>query len=458
MTNTPKKKKREQQQLVKLVLNKPENLVLEDLIHPDLPFFIPVRRDDGTSSHKMTTGKRVRKHIPALYYFIHVLVERLHSDNDIFRYRYDKRFVKMFSRDIEPLKSKNDMRKMWGILKALKTIEYHDNNEPNHYRKSAMAYYFNLLEPYASAEVVEHEVWIKPSVYERFEDKWNARKKKVVDISSITGDRVAAHQFKALQNIIIDYDKAENHVKQLLVRNEIDVKKYNTCRIYLNNIRNGRLYVTKSQKCNRYYTPVTNLPKIVRPFITDGRGSGLVELDYGSFNAFAVYKILNTVKPEYKTNAENIGFETELDLYRRILSGGDFYRDFKEIFFPDEDLSRDQIKEVVLHRWFNGSIDSRNKHRKTLKSRMPRITEIIDSLKARDSSNFSNIAMQMESQLVNDIVYKKFIDNYPDAIMYTIFDSFLVEPRYASEIHKVMLEEGNHFFNLNCIVTTKSDN
>ncbi len=455
MSNTPKKKQ-EKQQLVKLKLNKPENLVLEDLIRPDLPFFILTRKDDGTHTPTMTTGKRVQKHIPALYYFIHVLLERQHSDNENLRFRYDERYAKMFSRDIYPLKSKNDMRKMWGILRSLKVLEVHDNNEPNHYRKSAMAYYFKLLEPYQDAKVVEHEVMVKKSIYDRFEDKWNLRKKKVADISKITTDKVSAHQFKALQDIRINYDAAHEHISLLLSRNEIEKKKYNTCRIYLNNIRNGRLYVSKSEKCNRYYTPVTNLPKIVRPFITDAEGKSLVELDYGSFNAFAVYKILNTVNPEYKTNAEKIAFETELDLYRRILSGGDFYRDFKEIFFPDAELNRDQVKNIVLQHWFNGRVVSRNKYRKIMKSRMPRISEIIDSLKDKNSSDFSNITMQMESQLVNDTVYRKFIDTYPDAVMYTVFDSFLVEPRYASELQSMMLEEGNRYFDLNCIVTCKS--
>lgn len=454
MNRKPPKKK-EKEPLEKLKLNRPENLVLEDLILPDFPFFIPVRKDDGSSSYTMTTGKLVHKHIPALYYFIHVLLERQHSDNDLFRYRFDERFVKMFSRDIEPLKSKNDMRKIWGVLKAARVIEFHDNNEPNHYRKSAMAYYFRLLEPYQDAKVVEHEVMVKKSIYDRFEDKWNLRKKKVTDLSKISTDRVSAHQFKALQNIRINYDAAEEHISELLQKNEIDQKKYNTCRIYLNNIRNGRLYVTKSAKCNRYYTPVTNLPKIVRPFITDAQGKSLVELDYGSFNAFAVYKILNSVNPDYKDNAEKIAFENELDFYRRILSGGDFYSDFKKIFFPDAELNRDQIKNIVLQHWFNGKLDSRNKHRKVLKTRMPRITEVIDSLKHKKFSNFSNIAMQMESQLVNDEVYRKFIDLYPDAIMFTIFDSFLIEPRYATQLHTMMLDEGNRYFELNCVVNMK---
>ena len=442
--------------LVSLKLNKPENLVLENLINPILPFFIFVRKDDGTHTPTITTGKRVQKYIPAMYYFIHVLLERQHSDIEGLKLKYNQNYVKMFSRDIEPLLTKNDIRKIWGILRSLKVIEVFDNNEPNYYRKSAMAYYFKLIEPYESARVIEHKISVAEKIYDKFEDKWNLRKKKIVDISQIKVDRLSAHQFKSLQDICINYSAAEDHIKELLDNKKIDLKKYNTCKIYLNNIRNGRLYVTKSLKCNRYYTPVTNLPKIVRPFISDKDGKSLVELDYGSFNAFAVYKILNDVNPKYQSNAEKIAFETELDLYRRILSGGNFYNDVKEIFFPDKDLSREQIKNIVLRHWFNGRINSQNKHRKILKSRMPRVTEIIDSFKQETSTNFSNLTMRMESQLVNDIVYKKFIDLYPDVILYTIFDSFIVESRYASQLHTMMIEEGNLYFKINCVVNTRN--
>lgn len=207
--------------------------------------------------------------------------------------------------------------------------------------------------------------------------------------------------------------------------------------------------------CNRFFTQVTCMPKEIRPFIKDAGGNNLVELDYGSFNAFAVYKILNTINPEYKSNAEKIAFENELDLYRRILSGGDFYSDFKAVFFPDEDISRDKIKDIVLKYWFNGRLNSRNKYRKHMLKKMPRISEIIDSLKSVQYENFSNTAMKMESELVNDIVYKKFVELYPDAIMYTIFDSFLVEQKYSAQLQSMMQEEGSRYFNINCIVNAK---
>ena len=64
--------------------------------------------------------------------------------------------------------------------------------------------------------------------------------------------------------------------------------------------------------------------------------------------------------------------------------------------------------------------------------------------------------MPMESQLVNDIVYRKFIDLYPDVVLYTIFDSFIVETRYASQLHMMMIEEGSLYFKNNCAVNANN--
>jgi hypothetical protein len=65
--------------------------------------------------------------------------------------------------------------------------------------------------------------------------------------------------------------------------------------------------------------------------------------------------------------------------------------------------------------------------------------------------------MSRESELVNDIIYRKFIEIYPDAIMYTFFDSLLIEQKYAAQLHTMMLEEGSKYFNLNCIIKAKTD-
>ena len=443
--------------IVSITVNKPENLVLEDLIKPDRPYFVPVRRDDGTSSHKITTGKQILKNIPAMYFFIHVLLERQHSDVDVLRCWFAKDFVEMFSRDIEPLKSKNYFRFIWGILRTIGVIDYHDDTRPNKYRKSAKAYYFKFIDKYCDAVIVQHQIQVKKTIADKLNKKWNKSSYGIeeIDISSISNNKQLAHQYNALRSMNFDSQPALNLAKKLLNDGVINNKQYNSFLTSINNIINGRIKTTHSSSCNRFFTPVTRMPKELRQFIKDAEGNSLVELDFSSFNAYAVYKIINTITPEYDFDIDKMAFENELDLYRRILTKGDFYRDFKLMFFFEEELNRDQIKDIVLKRWFNGRINSRNKYRKFMLKRLPRISEIIDSLKSVKYENFSNTAMQMESELVNDIIYKKFIEIHPDAIMYTIFDSFLVEQKYASLLQTMMTEEGSKYFDALCFVRAK---
>ena len=443
---------------VSIKLNKPANLDLYQLIKPDLDRLIRVRRDDGSFGIPSKSGKSLRKHIPALYYIIHILLERQYSKNSVERCRYAKDFVKLYSRDIEPLKSKNDFRYIWSILYQLKIIRVFDVNEPTKYRKSAMGYYFRFTDEYRDAPVVQHEVLVKSSIAERLDKKEKLRRsepKQTVDISKIQTNKPSYHQYMSILNLKFDSPSASEYIKKQFEDNLIDVSRYNSCVIAINAIANGRLSFSQSEACQRIYTTVTQMPKELRQFIKDSEGNKLTELDFGSFNAFLVYKILNDMHPDYKSNVEKIAFENEIDFYRRLLSGGDFYRDFKEVFFPDVELDRDQVKDIVLKNWFNGKLNSRNKYRKHMIKRLPMISTVVDSLKSKRYEDFSNFTMSRESQLVNDIIYSKFIAEYPDAIIYTIFDSFLIEQKYVPQLHEMMLEEGSRYFNLNCVIKIK---
>lgn len=165
--------KKEHEDIELISMNKPENLILEEIIKPDLPAFIFTRMDNGSYSPTMTTGKKLYKHIPAMYYFIHVLLERQHTEVDSRRCWYAKDFVEMFSRDIEPIKSKNYFRFIWGILETYKIIEFHYDSKPNKYRQSAKAYFFNLKEKYSASVIVEHQVQVKKSIADKLNKKWN---------------------------------------------------------------------------------------------------------------------------------------------------------------------------------------------------------------------------------------------------------------------------------------------
>ena len=108
---------------VKVNLSKPGNLNLEELIKPESKYFVSVRRNDGSSYWDVINGEKLSKYIPAMYYFIHVLLQRQHISYDTLRLRYDKSFVRVFARDIEPVKSKNYFNLIVYKLITLKVIE-----------------------------------------------------------------------------------------------------------------------------------------------------------------------------------------------------------------------------------------------------------------------------------------------------------------------------------------------
>jgi len=443
-----------------LNLNKPENLVLESMFTPDKPTMIPKRNEKGGYGYLVVTEKAFIKVIPVLYYFIHILLDRLNCDIDSLKeIQDDKTYAKMFSRDIEPLKSKNDFRYIRSILIKHKIVELYCKDEPTQYKRSATSYYFKLTKQYEDAIIVQHQITInkgKSVEVERRLIKTETIEK--TDLPAITGTMQFIHQAEGLKNILFDSIGAKSYVTELFNQKLISVGRYNYCMISINRIENNRIYITRSLKCHRIFTTVTGMPRDIRQFIQDKEGNSLVELDYSSFNAFAVYKIANSQKRNFNTNVEKLFFEHELSMYRTLLSGGNFYTDFKDVYLPNEVLTKDEVKNIVLRLWFNGKLTSDNRYKKMLDKKLPNITKVLNEIKSEDFKNFSHVTMKMESEIVNDIVYRNFIELYPDAIMYTIFDCILVETKYFAQLQTMMVEEGSAYFNLNCNVKAKNIN
>ena len=442
--------------MVSVKLNKPTNLNFDELINPEFPYFTGIRKDNGGTNFKPTTGKYLRKQIPALYYFIHVLLERLYTKTNVQRFRYDEKYVRMYSRDIEPFKSKNDFKYIWKLLYQLKVVEYKNVNEPTQYRQSANVYYFTLREEYLNSIIVQHQVLVRNVIADKLNSIWktpNIKANRNLGNNSIQWK--SAHQHQQIKNLRFDEESARTYSNKLISDKIIEVGRYNACQISINNIANGRIGYSESKVCNRIYTNVTGMPKELRQFIMDSEGKSMIEIDFSSFNAYAVYKIINTLIPDFKSDIEKMAFESEINIYRNLLLSDDFYISFHQFFFRDEQLSRKQVKDKVLKQWFNAKLTNKSRFRKTMQIKLPQISEIIDFLKVDNYKYFSHTTMKLESELVNDIIYKKFIEIHPDAKLYSIFDSFLVEQKYSNELKSMMEQEGSKYFNISCKVKAK---
>jgi len=444
---------------VNVNLCKPENLNLEELIKPESRYFVNVRRSDGSSYLDLINGQKLSKYIPAMYYFIHVLLQRQHISYDTLRLRYDKTFVRVFVRDIEPVKSKNYFNLIVFKLITLKIIERKTSRESTKGGYMVEGQYFRLTEEYINAVVIQHEITLKKTTAEKLKVKFGIKRndsKDTVTISSFKQIPSIYHQYLAVHNIRFNTEEAEEYLTRSYSDKTIEIGRLNTCRIYMYNITNGRFYYTYSDACERFFTTVNGMPKELRQFILDGDNQGLVELDFGSSTAYVIYKIISSDMPEHASVVNKILFETEVDLYKRLLETGDFYSAIRDIIFHDYELSRDQIKDIVIKHWFNATPGSKNKYRKQICKIFPRITEFIDSKKSPVYEDFFNFVMLLESKLVNGIIYQKFINLHPDAVIYTVFDSFLIDQKHSDELFELMLNEGRKFYNVDCVVKKKN--
>mgnify|MGYP000878517347 FL=1 len=444
---------------VKVNLSKPGNLNLEELIKPESKYFVSVRRNDGSSYWDVINGEKLSKYIPAMYYFIHVLLQRQHISYDTLRLRYDKSFVRVFARDIEPVKSKNYFNLIVYKLITLKVIEKKTSRESTKHGYVVEGQYFRLTEEYLNAVVIQHEITLKKTTAEKLNVKIGIKSNDSRDTASISSFKqipAIYHQYLAVQNIKFNAVGAEEYLTRSYADKTIEIGRLNTCRIFMYNIVNRRFYYTYSDACERFFTTVNGMPKELRQFILDGDNKGLAELDFGSSTAYVIYKIISSDMPEHSSVADKILFETEVNLYKRLLETGDFYTAIKDIVFNDLELSRDQIKEIVIKHWFNTSPGSKNKYRKQFCKLFPRITEFMDSKKSPTYEDFFNFVMLLESKLVNGIIYQKFINLHPDAVIYTIFDSFLIDQKYSDELFELMLNEGRKFYNVDCVVKKKN--
>lgn len=452
---------KEKEDIVPIRLYKPENLILEELIKPNSYYIVQVRRNNGTSYLDIIEGKKLHKYIPAMYYFMHVLLERQHISYDTLRCQYDKTFVRMFARDIEPLKSKNYFNIITRKLKTLGIIEAKTYYEANEYRFTAPSTYYRFTDVYSTSTISQHEIAVKESKARKLNEKFGVRlkdKANAVNLSEFKSIPSILHQFCALANVKFDADGAKNYVKRLYNENHITIDRLNSCMYYILNISNGRFYSTYSNVCNRFFTTINGMPRELRQFILDKDSNGLVELDFGSSTAFAVYKILSGNIIEHTSEVEKMLFENEVYMFKRLLESDDFYSAIKKLVFPDKNFDRDQIKDIVIKNWFNSTPKSRNVNKKQIAKIFPRITKYMDGMKYKAYEDFFNFVMLLESKLVNEIIYQKFINSHPDAIIYTIFDSYLIQRQYADELLELMKQEGFLFYNVEVVIKQKHFN
>lgn len=266
---------------------------------------------------------------------------------------------------------------------------------------------------------------------------------------------ILKHQYDRQCELRFNVSEAEKHVNSLFNSNIISDKQFISHYNLFKRIENKRYHFSVSDKCGRVFTTVNNIPRILRQYIVDRNNLALKELDFGNFNVLLLHKIFN----EYiETHDVNDYVKQEFNKFKSYLKV-DFYQRLVEFFNENQTaIDRDTAKDIVLHHWINANQQCKTLEFNIVKAIFPELTNLLQKFKGSTYSSykeFYNRFMRQESKLINEIVYSRIIKEYPDCIVYTIFDGLLVEDRYTEKVQQIMLEEGQRFINYNIRVKIK---
>lgn len=441
----------EQYNLIPIKLLKPDNLDLNVLIKDNRKYIIPQRRNKGSKDLSETSGKIIRKYIPTLYYIIHKVIVRSYSDDDTVKHKYHSNYIRIYSRDTEPLKTKNDSLTLVTLLRNLNIIDVLTETENNIHRDKANAYYVKLKDKY-NFFLQEHQVLIPEHKAIKINDFLKEINEKKIIIDST--DEVLKHQYQAIRKLNFETKNALAHLIQMQDDGQIEKSSFNNALIAISNITNQRIIFTKSTKCNRIFTTVTSMPKILRQFMKDSKGNSLIELDFTAFNAYALYRFIRTLSVDYLAQI-GVGIkelQRDLAIYQNLLLDDDFYTSFKDYVFTIAKVTRDEFKKKFLIEWLNAKPNSSSDFKKAIDRSFPQIARVLDAIKQDKYNSLSINLMKLESELVNYTIYKKFVGEYPQAVIYTIFDCIMIQPELANSLKILMIKEGSKFFGVSCKV------
>jgi hypothetical protein len=428
---------------------KPVNLDLESLIKDEqLYSWHKNHQRKLTIAPELYKGKNLRKYIPQFYYLISMIL--INSQNE-----YNKCDVSGYGDHIKVRLGTLDevginyfkARQLIQFLINQKIISVKGVFEPTQVQNQTFyinTRYFKLLPPFNG----------KTEIYDIDLNFKRMRINKVLE-TKLFNQPFLRHQYDKQCQLKYDLPQAEKFVNNLFYSNLINDRQFISYYNLFKRIENKRFHFHVSDKCDRVFTTINSIPRILRPYIVDHENLALKELDFSGFNVMILFKIFQ----EYiNTHEVDDRLKTEFQKYQSFTQN-DFYNKIVEFF--DENMvkiDRDIAKDIVLHHWINANQSCKTPEFKIMKSIFPELTKLLIKFKGINYSTykeFYNGFMREESKLINEIIYSRIIKEYPDCIVYTIFDGLLVEDRYAKQVQEIMLDEGKKFINHNIKVKIK---
>ena len=185
----------------------------------------------------------------------------------------------------------------------------------------------------------------------------------------------------------------------------------------------------------RVYSGLTNLPKLLRPFLTI-EGEPFVELDISNSQPL-ILSLVYRKWCEYNC----LGIQKDGDEYQLLCETGNFYNNFKDYIKTNQVPVADTFKTDVFTRiFFNEDFAKLNSYQKLFKKRFPSVFECISDIKKPNYKAVSEKLQKYEADLIINKIGNRLIE---EGIInfYTIHDAIAVTRNNAVKVLEIMNEE-----------------
>lgn len=264
---------------------------------------------------------------------------------------------------------------------------------------------------------------------------------------------------KVNQYLFNFYKEVDNRLKtdtqRILIKNYIG-RNLNI----IKEISNKEIYFGRSNSNKRFYSSITSLNRIIRPFLLINNEE-IISIDIKSAQPYILASIIKKtfyLKENTKTYSYNninnkisgaLLFtrfyrwnDKELEKFRNIKFEDDFYSLVLkgELGRDPTKIERERLKsKTMLFLFFNNQKARKENELSFLVNQFPEVNRfIVRALDSLGERKFSFILQRAESLLVLDICAKEFNDTFPDEPFYTIHDAILSTSKNSDFIYKLM--------------------
>lgn len=245
------------------------------------------------------------------------------------------------------------------------------------------------------------------------------------------------------------------------------------------NINYHKAHYSFSGDGHRFYTPISNLKRELRNFLTYD-GQPLVEVDIKNSQPFLSIKLFDLSFWECSKNNQNLNLkgidtdiynkvknnncyndiitllktskslnhkDSDIEKYTDLVVNGLFYEHIQKHFeplFPERFNKRSNVKKEVLRIFYVENEDT-DKHFyrpcKIFKYHFPLVYELFRLIKEIQGNYLPIILQRIESFLILDVICKKISVLHPHIPLFTIHDSILTTQGNEAIVEDIMARE-----------------